>query len=432
MIQRAGHEHRRLDIRREIVVTKRIVVTGVGAVSPLGIGLKATWDGLLAGRSGIRKIQHWDASKLDVQIAGEVDGFVAKDHMDFKQAKRMDRFAQFGVAAAREALENSGLMIDASNADRVAVVVNTGGGGIPTIEHDVNMMHDRGQKFVSPLLIPLFAPNMASCQVSMAFGIHGPSITSAAACASGIQAFIDAYYMFQRDEADVILTGGTESGITPVAVAGLANMQALSKRNDDPAAASRPFDGERDGFVFSEGSAVFVLETEEHALARGADIIAEVHGGAYTSDAYHITAPHPEGKGAATAMTRAIKRAGFQPTDVDYIAAHATATLIGDVAETNALKTAFGDHAHKLAISANKSMVGHLLGAAGAVSGLGCVMAIRDNIVHPTINLHTPDPKCDLDYVPNVKREMQVNVALANGFGFGGQNAVAVFSKYQG
>jgi len=432
MIQRAGHEHRRLDIRREIVVTKRIVVTGVGAVTPLGVGLKATWDGLLAGRSGIRKIQHWDASKLDVQIAGEVDGFVAKDHMDFKQAKRMDRFAQFGVAAAREALENSGLTIDESNADRVAVVVNTGGGGIPTIEHDVNMMHDRGQRFVSPLLIPLFAPNMASCQVSMAFGIHGPSITSAAACASGIQAFIDAYYMFQRDEADVILTGGTESGITPVAVAGLANMQALSKRNDDPAGASRPFDGERDGFVFSEGSAVFVLETEEHALARGANIIAEVHGGAYTSDAYHITAPHPEGRGAAMAMTRAIKRAGFQPTDVDYVAAHATATSLGDVAETNALKTVFGDHAHNLAISANKSMVGHLLGAAGAVSGLGCVMAIRDNVVHPTINLHTPDPRCDLDYVPNVKREMRVNVALANGFGFGGQNAVAVFSRYQG
>jgi len=432
MIQRAGHEHRRLDIRREIVVTKRIVVTGVGAVTPLGVGLKATWDGLLAGRSGIRKIQHWDASKLDVQIAGEVDGFVAKDHMDFKQAKRMDRFAQFGVAAAREALENSGLTIDESNADRVAVVVNTGGGGIPTIEHDVNMMHDRGQRFVSPLLIPLFAPNMASCQVSMAVGIHGPSITSAAACASGIQAFIDAYYMFQRDEADVILTGGTASGITPVAVAGLANMQALSKRNDDPAGASRPFDGERDGFVFSEGSAVFVLETEEHALARGANIIAEVHGGAYTSDAYHITAPHPDGRGAATAMTRAIKRAGFQPTDVDYVAAHATATSLGDVAETNALKTVFGDHAHNLAISANKSMVGHLLGAAGAVSGLGCVMAIRDNVVHPTINLHTPDPRCDLDYVPNVKREMRVNVALANGFGFGGQNAVAVFSRYQG
>jgi 3-oxoacyl-[acyl-carrier-protein] synthase II len=412
-------------------VTKRIVVTGVGAVTPLGIGAKATWEGLLAGCSGIRKIQHWDASKLDVQIAGEVLGFVAKDHMDFKLAKRMDRFAQFGVASAREAIEQSGLVINESNSDRVAVVVNTGGGGIPTIEHDVNQMHERGQKYVSPLLIPLFAPNMASCQVSIAFGIHGPSITSAAACASGIQAFIDAYHMFQRDEADVIITGGTESGITPVAVAGLANMQALSKRNGDPAGASRPFDAERDGFVFSEGAVVFVLETEEHALRRDAEIIAEVHGGAYTSDAFHITAPHPEGKGAAAAMTKAIERAGFHPSDVDYVAAHATATLIGDIAETNAIKRVFGDHAYKLAISANKSMVGHLLGAAGAVSSLGSILAIRDSIVHPTINLTTPDPKCDLDYVPNVKREMNVNVALANGFGFGGQNAVAVFSKYQ-
>ena len=416
----------------ETIVTKRIVVTGVGAVTPIGIGAKTTWDGLLAGKSGIRKIQHWDASNLEVQIAGEVEGFVARDHMDFKLAKRMDRFAQFGVAAAREAIEQAGLTIDESNADRVAVVVNTGGGGIPTIEHDVNQMHDRGQKYVSPLLIPLFAPNMASCQVSIAFGIHGPSITSAAACASGIQAFIDAYHMFQRDEADVIITGGTESGITPVAVAGLANMQALSKRNDDPEGASRPFDANRDGFVFSEGSAVFVLETEEHALARGAEIIAEVHGGAYTSDAYHITAPHPEGLGAATAMTRAIERAGFQPTDVDYVAAHATATPLGDVGETKALKRVFGDHAYKLAISANKSMVGHLLGAAGAVSGLGCVMAIRDSVVHPTINLTEPDPNCDLDYVPLKKREMTVNVAVANGFGFGGQNAVAVFSKYAG
>ena len=411
-------------------MTKRIVVTGVGAVTPLGVGTKATWDGLLAGRSGIRTIQHWDASKLEVQIAGEVDGFVARDHMEFKLAKRMDRFAQFGVASAREALEHARFEVTPENSDRVAVVVNTGGGGIPTIEHDVNAMHERGQKYVSALLIPLFAPNMASCQVSIAFGIHGPSITSAAACASGIQAFIDAYHMFQRDEADVIITGGTESGITPVAVAGLANMQALSKRNSDPAGASRPFDGERDGFVFSEGAAVFVLETEEHALKRGAEIIAEVHGGAYTSDAYHITAPHPEGLGAATAMRRAIERSGHAPSDVDYVAAHATATTLGDIAETNALKSVFGDHARKLAISANKSMVGHLLGAAGAVSGLGCILAIRDNVVHPTINLHTPDPECDLDYVPNVKREMAVDVAVANGFGFGGQNAVAVFSRY--
>ncbi len=411
-------------------MAKRVVVTGVGAVTPLGIGAQTTWDGLLAGRSGIRTIQHWDASNLEVQIAGEVEGFVAKDHMDFKLAKRMDRFAQFGVASAREAIEQSGLIINEENADRVAVVVNTGGGGIPTIEHDVNQMHDKGQRYVSPLLIPLFAPNMASCQVSIAFGIHGPSITSAAACASGIQAFIDAYNMIQRDEAEVVITGGTESGITPVAVAGLSNMHALSKRNDDPASASRPFDVERDGFVFSEGAAVFVLETEEHALARGAEIIAEVHGGAYTSDAYHITAPHPEGRGAAMAMNRAITRAGFEVTDVDYVAAHATATTLGDIAETNALKKVFGEYAYKLAISANKSMIGHLLGAAGAVSGLGCIMAIRDQVVHPTINLRTPDPQCDLDYVPNVKREMTVDVALANGFGFGGQNAVAVFSRY--
>jgi len=412
-------------------VTKRIVVTGVGAVTPLGLGAETTWAALLAGQSGIRRITAWDPSALDVQIAGEVQDFNPRDYMDFKLAKRMDRFAQFGVAAAREAIEASGLKINTDDSERVAVVVNTGGGGIPTIEHDVNQMHDRGARFVSPLLIPLFAPNMASCQISMAFGIHGPSITSAAACASGIQAFIDAYHMFQRDEADVIITGGTESGITPVAVAGLANMQALSKRNDDPAGASRPFDLGRDGFVFSEGAAVFVLETLEHAISRGAPIIAEVHGGAYTSDAWHITAPHPDGRGAASAMRKAIQRSGFQTTDVDYIAAHATATSIGDIAETNALKTVFGDHAPKLAISANKSMVGHLLGAAGAISSLGCIMAIRDNMVHPTINLTNPDPKCDLDYVPNVKRAMTVNVAAANGFGFGGQNAVTIFSKYR-
>jgi 3-oxoacyl-[acyl-carrier-protein] synthase II len=409
---------------------KRIVVTGVGAVSPLGVGAQATWDGLVAGRSGIRTITQWDPSKLDVRIAGEVPDFVPRDHMDFKLAKRMDRFAQFAVASAREAIEASGLQITDENRDRVAVVVNTGGGGIPTIEHDVNAMAARGQKFVSPLLIPLFAPNMASCQVSIAFGIHGPSLTSAAACASGIQAFIDAVHLLQRDEADIAITGGTESGITPVAVAGLSNMGALSRRNDEPARASRPFDADRDGFVFSEGAAVMVLETEEHALRRGASIIAEVHGGAYTSDAYHITAPHPEGRGAATAMRRALKRAEFEPTDVDYIAAHATATPLGDIGETRAIKSVFADHAYKLAVSANKSMVGHLLGAAGGISALGCVCAIRDGKVHPTINLETPDPVCDLDYVPNVAREMEVNVALANGFGFGGQNAVAVFSKY--
>jgi 3-oxoacyl-[acyl-carrier-protein] synthase II len=411
---------------------KRVVITGTGAVSPLGIGSAETWDGLVNGRSGIRTIQSWDVSPTEVKIAGEVDGFNPKDFMDFKMAKRMDRFAQFAVAAAREALEDSGLEITDDNRERVAVVVNTGGGGIPTIEHDVVAMHDKGQKFVSPFLIPLFAPNMASCQVSIAFGTHGPSITSAAACASGIQAFIDAYHLIQRDEADVVITGGTEAGITPVAVAGLANMGALSRRNDDPERASRPFDLGRDGFVFSEGAVVMVLESEEHAARRNACVLAEARGGAYTSDAFHITAPDPNGRGATSAMKLALQRANLQPCDVQYVAAHATATPLGDISETKAIKQAFGDHASKLAVSANKSMVGHLLGAAGGISAFGCVMAIRDNKVHPTINLTDPDPQCDLDYVPNVAREMPVDVAMANGFGFGGQNASTIFSRWTG
>jgi 3-oxoacyl-[acyl-carrier-protein] synthase II len=410
---------------------KRVVVTGVGAITPLGIGVDAFWQSLTAGCSGIRRIEAWDPSELEVQIAGEVPGFVAKEFMDFKLAKRMDRFAQFAVAASREAIEQAGLAITDENREMVGVVMNTGGGGIPTIEHEVQVMHTKGPKRVSPFLIPLFAPNMASCQVSIAFGIRGPLSTSAAACASGIQAYIDAVHMIRRGEVDVVITGGTESGITPVAVASLASMGALSHRNDDPAGASRPFDLGRDGFVFSEGAAVMVLESEEHAVRRGASVICEVAGGAYTSDAYHITAPDPTGSGAALAMKRALKWAELEPTAVDYVAAHATATPIGDVAETDAIKQALGDHASKVAISANKSMVGHLLGAAGAVSSLACVLAIRDNIAPPTINLTDPDPKCDLDYVPNTARKMPVDVAIANGFGFGGQNACAVFRRFR-
>jgi 3-oxoacyl-[acyl-carrier-protein] synthase II len=409
---------------------KRVVVTGVGAVTPIGVGREQTWQALLNGTSGIRTISSWDPSHLEVQIAGEVQGFVAQDHIEGKMAKRMDRFAQFAVAAAREAIDQSGLEITDANRERIAVCVNTGGGGIPSLEGNLRAMYDKGTKFVSPLLIPLFAPNMASCQVSIAFGIHGPSLTSAAACASGIQAFIDAVHLIERDEAEVVITGGTESGITPVAVVGLGNMGALSRRNHDPAGASRPFDKGRDGFVFSEGAACFVLESEEHALARGAEIICRAHGGAYTSDAFHITAPDPNGRGAASAFRLALKRAGLAPEEVDYVAAHATATQLGDIAETKAIKAVLGEHAYRIAISANKSMVGHLLGAAGAVSGLGCILAIRDQKVHPTINLTDPDPECDLDYVPNACRAMEVGVAVANGFGFGGQNAVTVFSRY--
>jgi 3-oxoacyl-[acyl-carrier-protein] synthase II len=410
----------------------RVVVTGIGAITPLGIGADVFWDGLTAGRSGIRRITAFDPSGLAVQIAGEVPGFAAKEFMDFKAARRMDRYAQFAVAAAREAVGHAGLCITDENRERIGVVVNTGGGGIPTIEAEVNNMAAKGPSRVSPFLIPIFAPNMASCQVSITFGTVGPSVTSAAACASGVQAFVDAVHMIQRGDADVVLTGGTEAGITPVAVAGLANMGALSRRNDDPAAACRPFDCDRDGFVFSEGAAVVVLESEEHAVRRGASVLCEVVGGALTSDAYHITAPAPGGAGAGRAMTLALNRAEMAPHQVDYVAAHATATSIGDIAETEAIKHAFGDHAPKLAISANKSMLGHLLGAAGAVSGLACILAIRDGCVPPTINLDTPDPACDLDYVPNVARQMRVDVAIANGFGFGGQNAVALFRRFVG
>ena len=407
----------------------RVVVTGAGAVTPLGIGVDAFWSGLTAGRSGIRTIQHFDASVLEVQIAGEVPDFVPRDFIEFKAARRMDRFAQFGVAAARQAIDDAGLTITDENRERIGVMVNTGGGGIGTMETEVTSMNWNGPKRVSPFLIPLFAPNMASCQIAITFNIHGPTVTSVAACAAGVQAFVDAMHMIQRGDADVVITGGTEAGITPVAIAGLANMGALSTRNDNPEGASRPFDKGRDGFVFSEGSAIFVLESEEHAARRGANVLCEVVGGAYTSDAFHITAPDPSGRGQSAAIRNALKRAAIDPNEVDYVAAHATATPLGDVGETNTLKNVFGDHARELAISANKSMLGHLLGAAGAVSGLACILAIRDGIIPPTINLTDPDPACDLDYTPNVALQRKVDIAIANGFGFGGQNASAVFRR---
>jgi len=408
----------------------RIVVTGVGAITPLGIGANTYWRGIVDGRSGISYIDAFDTSDLEVKIGGQVRGFNPRDFMDFKVAKRMDRFAQFAVAASREAIENANLTIDDSNRERVAVMVNTGGGGIPAIGLEVENMITKGPRSVHPLLIPVFAPNMASCQVSMAFGIHGPSVTSVAACAAGVQAFIDAVNLIKRGDADVAITGGTEAGLTQVAIASLASMTALSRRNDPPEAASRPFDSARDGFVFSEGSAIMVLETEEHALARGANIIAEVVGGSMTSDAYHITAPAPGGAGAARAMKRALARNEIAPESVDFVAAHATATDVGDIAETEALKSAFGDHAYKLSISANKGAIGHLLGAAGATSSMNAVLAIRDGIIPPTINLTNQDPRCDLNYTPLVAVRRPVQVSIANGFGFGGQNAVCIFRAY--
>jgi 3-oxoacyl-[acyl-carrier-protein] synthase II len=411
---------------------KRVVVTGLGALSPLGIGVPALWEGLVAGRSGVRRIQHFDTDNLVVKIAAEVPDFDPKQFIEAKAVRRMDRFAHFAIAATREALDDANLEITDENRERVAVMMNTGGGGIPTIESNVTAMALSGPSRVSPLVIPIFAPNMASSQVSIAFGIQGPVITSAAACASGVQAFVDAVRLMRAGEADVVVTGGTEAGITPVALSGLANMHALSRRNDDPEGASRPFDRDRDGFVFGEGAGVLILETEEHAVRRGASVYAEALGGALTSDAFHLTAPEPSGRGARAAMTNALRRAELEPQNIDYIAAHATSTPIGDTAETMAIKGAFGDHAGTVAISANKSMIGHLLGAAGAISAVHCILAMRDGVVPPTINLDTPDPDCDLDYVPHTARRMPVRTAMVNGFGFGGQNATAIFRRFEG
>ncbi|MDI3341697.1 MAG: beta-ketoacyl-ACP synthase II [Sphaerobacter sp.] len=409
----------------------RVVVTGLGAVTPIGIGYPEFWRNLVAGVSGVARITAFDPSDLEVQIAAEVKGFDPKDHMDFKAARRMDRFAQFAVAAAGEALRDAGLTIDDSNRDRIGVMLNTGGGGIQTLTREVLVYHERGPKRVSPFFIPMFAPNMGACQVSITYGITGPVLASVAACAAGTQAFVDALRMLRLGEVDVMIAGGTEAGMDPVAVAAFGNMGALSKRNDEPEKASRPFDKDRDGFVFGEGAGVLVLETEEHARRRDARIYCELAGGAVTADAFHISAPLPGGAGAVRAMRQALASAGLSPEEVNYICAHGTSTPLNDVAETEAIKAVFGEAAYRIPVSSPKSMIGHLVGAAGAVSGVVCALAIRDNMIPPTINLDEPDPLCDLDYVPHTARPAKLNVAIANAFGFGGQNAVAVFRRYE-
>ncbi len=409
----------------------RIVVTGMGAITPIGLTAKEFWANLIDGVSGAGPITHFDASNFDCRIAAEVKGFDPAQYIDGKAARRMHRFAQFSVASAKMALEDAGLTVDETNTDNIGIVVNTGGGGMGEMGPATEALMTRGPSRVSPLMIPNLAPNMASCQVSIQFGIRGPAITSTAACAAGIYAFIEAMWLLEKGEADVILAGGTEAGITPQAIASLANARALSTRNDEPQRASRPFDLDRDGFVFGEGAGVMVLERVEHAQARGARIYAELVGSGLSADAYHITAPDPTGRSASLAMSKAIKSAGLQPEDVDYVCAHGTGTPLNDASETRSIKQALGEHAYKVAISSPKSMVGHLLGAAGAISAITTVMAINDNVIPPTINLETPDPDCDLDYVPNVARETEVRVAMANGFGFGGQNGVIVFKEWQ-
>lgn len=410
---------------------KRIVVTGLGAITPIGLTAKEFWTNLVNGVSGAGPITQFDATGFDCRIATEVKGFDPAQYMDAKAARRMHRFAQFSVAAAKMAMDDAGLTVDGSNADDIGIVINTGGGGMGEMGPATEALMTRGPSRVSPLMIPYLAPNMAACQVSIQFGIKGPAITSTAACASGIYAFIEAQWLLEKGEADVILAGGSEAGITPQAIASLANARALSTRNDEPQKASRPFDLNRDGFVFGEGAGVMVLETAERATARGAHIYAELAGSGMSADAYHITAPDPSGRSAALAMKKALKSAGLAPEDVDYICAHGTGTPLNDASETNSIKQALGEHAYRVAVSSPKSMVGHLLGAAGAISAITCVMAIVDDTLPPTINLDTPDPECDLDYVPNVARKADVKVAMANGFGFGGQNGVIVFKEWQ-
>lgn len=410
---------------------RRAVVTGLGAITPIGNDAETFWRNLLAGTSGVGPITTYDPADEEVRIAAEVKGFDPATWMDFKQARRMSRFSQFAVAAAAQAIEDGGLEITDANRDEIGVIVNTGGGGIGDVAMGERTFLEQGGKRVSPFMVPMLSPSMAACQISIQNRLRGPVIASVAACASGVQALIDAQRLIEHGDVEAVLAGGTESAILPVAFAALANMGALSKRNDDPAGASRPFDAERDGFVFGEGAAVLLVESAEHAERRGARIIAEVAGGAMTGDAFHISAPDPTGEGAARAMVKALRDAGVTPEEVDYVAAHGTSTPLNDATETKAIHAAFGAHAAKLAVSSNKSMVGHTLGAAGAISAMAAVCTIRDGMIAPTINYQTPDPACDLDYVPNVARSATVRTAIVNGFGFGGQNAVAVFRRYE-
>jgi 3-oxoacyl-[acyl-carrier-protein] synthase II len=414
---------------------QRAVITGLGALMPNGNDFPTYWANLLAGVSGTRRIQSFDPSGFEVQIAAEVLDFDPNTVMDAKMARRMSRFIQFAMAAGREAVASSGIDFGAMSQeerDRVGVVMNTGGGGIEQIIDGTHVSDTKGPRFVSPFAVPALSGSMGACMLSMEFGLTGPVITQVAACASSVIAFHDALRLIREGECDVVITGGAEAPVLPMAIAALGNMGALSKRNDDPGHASRPFDGSRDGFVLGEGGGAVIVESLAHALARGAQPIAEILGGALTSDAFHISAPEPTGRGASRAMTGALRNSGVAADEIDYVVAHGTATPLNDATETRAIKAAFGDQASKLAISSPKSMIGHLVGAAGIASALAGLGAIRDQVIPPTANLHQPDPECDLDYVPLTARPARVDTVMVNGFGFGGQNAVAIFRRYTG
>jgi len=412
------------------VEQRRVVVTGLGLVSPLGTGLEKNWQALVAGRSGIRKIDRFpNIDAFASRIAGQVPDFRAEDFIEPKEIKKMDLFIQYSVAAASMAAEDGSFKVDPEDAENVGVIIGVGLCGIDTIEATERAYLDGGPRKISPFFIPKVISNLAPGQIAIRHGAKGVNWTPTSACASGTHAIGEAYHLIRRGLQDAVIAGGAESAITPLGVGGFASMKALSTRNDEPERASRPFDKERDGFIIAEGSGVLILEERDRALKRGAKIHAEVIGYGANGDAYHITAPAPEGEGAARCMRLALKDAGIAPTDVDYINAHGTSTEYNDANETQAIKKVFGEQAFKLAVSSTKSMTGHLLGAAGAVEGVFSVLTLQRGIVPPTINYENPDPECDLDYVPNQARRADVQVVLSNSFGFGGTNACVIFRR---
>ena len=410
---------------------RRVVVTGMGAVTPVGNDVATMWRSLIEGRSGAAPITHFDASTFDVRFACEVKGFDPLQYMDRKEAKRADQFTQYAVAAAKEAMVHAGFG-DGNGYDpfNTGVIIGSGIGGLKIFEEQHDVYRQRGPSKISPFFIPMFIGDIAAGIVSMQFGAKGPNYATVSACATSAHAIGDAYRTIQYGDADVMITGGAEATVTPMAIGGFSNMKALSERNDSPETASRPFDATRDGFVMGEGGAVMVLEELEHALARGATIYSEIAGYGATGDAYHLTAPAPNGEGAQRAMKRAMKDADLSPADFDYINAHGTSTPANDLNETAAIKAVFGDHAHTVNVSSTKSATGHMLGAAGAVEAVIGTLAINNSLIPPTINYETPDPECDLNYTPNKAVEREVNAVLSNSFGFGGHNTTLVIKRF--
>lgn len=409
---------------------RRVVVTGLGAITPLGHDIKSTWQAILEGKSGVSHITLFDTTNYPVKIAAEVKDFDPTKYIEAKEVKKMDRFIHFAIAATQMALEDSGIKLENEDLERVGVVIGSGMGGLPAIEYYHKVLLEKGWKRVSPFFIPMVIVNLAAGQVSIKYGLKGPNLAVTTACASGNHAIGEAFRMIQFGDADVIIAGGAEAVITPMAIAGFSIMRALSTRNDEPERASRPFDIDRDGFVMGEGAGIIILEELEHAQRRGAKIYAEIVGYGMSSDAYHITSPAPEGEGGAMSMKRAIIDSGLKPEEIDYINAHGTSTKQGDELETAAIKKVFGEHAFKLCVSSTKSMTGHLLGAAGGVEAIFTILSVYEDIIPPTINLDNPDPECDLDYVPHRARKKEVRAAMTNSFGFGGTNASIIFRKF--